>query len=155
MKSWTGCVERFANRIHMLLIRVVIYRIRLGLADDAAIDHIRTGGEIDLLNSRWASSMSSRSLVVHSPSPQSKNIPAHTSNKRDREPSRATTTCNFARADLHAGIVNVNPVVGETAAVVHDQSNREEIAVPQSASSLQRRLGRRGSICAPVPDGHR
>jgi len=30
MKSWTGCVERFANRIHMLLIRVVIYRIRLG-----------------------------------------------------------------------------------------------------------------------------
>ena len=46
VKRGTVFVERFPNRVHVLLVSVVINRIRLGLPDDAAINHIRTGSEI-------------------------------------------------------------------------------------------------------------
>jgi hypothetical protein len=43
-------VKGLPNRVHMLLVSVVINRICLGLPNDAAIDYIRTGGQIYLLN---------------------------------------------------------------------------------------------------------
>jgi len=97
-----GCVERKSYSSCLLIVASSYTGYALA-ADDAAIDHIRTGGEIDLLNSRWASSMSSRSLVVHSPSPSKPKI---------FQPIRATSgiveplgrpRLRSARADLHAG----------------------------------------------------
>src|ERR1019366_9353841 len=50
VKRGTVFVKGLPNRVHMLLISVVINRIRFRLPDDAAIDHIRTGSETYLLD---------------------------------------------------------------------------------------------------------
>src|ERR1035437_8008420 len=50
VKGGTVFVEGLPNRVDVHLVSVVINRICLGLPDDAAIDHIRSGSEIYLLD---------------------------------------------------------------------------------------------------------
>ena len=128
---FSNACEVFAQHVEGLEVLVVVHRIRLRHAHHRAVDRPspdRPGRSPPV--PACPSSISSSSLIVHSPSPSKQKY------SRPRQVFRRSGTISglqflkfWMRPSFTLGIVHVDPVVGEQSPLIDDQRDGQEVAI--------------------------
>ena len=137
--------DRRADRLHLGVVAVVVDRIRLRLADDMPVDDIATAHEAELLE--LARGQGNELVIARGPQPvplETEVFEAVAGEVRIGDELRRPAPEVLHAPHLHAGVVDVDPVVFERLGGADDEGDGEEIPVLEPRCRVEDIPRRRG-----------